>query len=175
MSKIIVDPKKINLLTSALAIFTEDGRVIAIEKIPGFMCHIEYLKVLYKNDKEIKNTLSKMDLKYYMENPSEMLRDVMPIFSKSAAAVFLNMSPHITTPTNIAMMLLPETLSKKSRANINNMREKFNAISFLEIDSYNPEINYYDTILSDFSDEPNSEILFEIINDTKTKDTKRTK
>lgn len=164
MSKIVTDMPKINLLKSAIAVIFPNGKIIAIEKIPGFYYHIEYLKLLYRENKEIKNILSNVNFKYYIENPSEVIFDIIPLFAQNNCTIYINLSPHIINPTDAAMIFLDESPSKQVRSTISNMKEKFAPILFYNIARYNSETQFFDTYLEDAPLEANSEILYDTLN-----------
>lgn len=172
MSKIITDISKINLLKSAIVVFFPNGKVIAVEKIPDFDYHIAYLRVLYKGDREIKNILSDVDFKYYMENPSEVVFNLIPLFAKNNCSIFINLSPHIMNPTDIGMIFFNEEPSKQMKSTIKKMKEKFSPILFYNIAYYNPETDYYDSYIENIPTEPNSEMIYEFLN-TKSQQSKK--
>lgn len=165
MSSIISDLKKLNFTTSAFTIFSPNGRVISINKIKGYDYHIEYIDIIRHKEKEIKKLLENIDIKYYRSNPSEVINDIIPIFSKNNYSVYMNLTPNRTEPTNYALFYLPESLPKSTKRILNNISDKLSPIVFLDIGKYNSESNCYEPYLdAGYQEEPNSEKLYEIIN-----------
>lgn len=165
MANIISDLKKLNFTTSAFAIFCPNGKVISINKIKGYDYHIEYIDIIRHKEKEIKQLLADIDIKYYRANPSEVINDIIPIFLQNNYSVYMNLSPNMPTPTNYGLFFLPAETPKSTKRILNNIKEKLSPIVFLDIGRYNQEIGGYETYLSDeYQEQPNSEKLYEIIN-----------
>lgn len=165
MSNIISNLKKLNFYTSAIAVFCPNGRIISVNKIKGFNLHIEYINVLYRGEKEIKNILSNIDLKYFYENPSEVINEIIPIFNQNNYSVYMNLTPNTTTPTNYGLFFFPKDIPKSTRRILNSLEEKLSSMIFVEIAKYNESINGFETYLNeDYPDEPNCERLYEVVN-----------
>lgn len=173
MSKIITDFKKINFLMSALAIFTPDGKVLAVEKIEGFEYHIEYLRYLYKNNNEIKELLKSLDFKYCFPTSSEVLTDIVPIFSKKGYAVYYNLNPEVMEPTIVSVIMLPEMRTKAMDNSFKKLEDKFSSICFIDGGIYNSKTNEFDSFIPnegiDFNSS-NSNVLYEVIEGNKKDD-----
>ena len=166
MSKIITDLKKIDLLMSAIAIFTPSGKVLAVEKIKGFTFHIAYFKYICKNDKEIKELLKDVDFNYYLQYPPMVLTGVIPIFTKNGYAVYHNLYPDLLEPTNVSVMMLPEKRTKAMDNSFLKLKDKFSSIYFIDGGIYNPKTNEFDSFIPnegiDFGSS-NSNILYDVI------------
>ena len=172
MSKIVQDIKKINFLNSSIAFVTPDGKVIAVEKIPGFLLHVEYLRYIYKNNKEVKEILKDVDFKYYLENPSEVLTGIIPLFCKKGWSVFYNLAPNIYEPTNAAVIVLSEERSKAMDSSFIKLKEKFEPICFYSIGTYDSESSQILDLFSDGDydfENPNSNKLYEVIEEKRLK------
>lgn len=165
MSSIISDLKKLNFTTSAFTIFSPNGRIISINKIKGYDYHIEYIDIIRHKEKEIKQLLKDIDMKYYRSNPATIMNDIIPIFSENNYTVYMNLTPSVPTPTNCALLFLPNEIPKSTKRILNNIKDKLSPIIFYDIGKYNKEISGYETYINDgFQEEPNSEKLYEIIN-----------
>ena len=169
MSNIIEDYKKINLQKAALTFIFPDGRVISINKIKGYDYHMQYLKLLAKNYKEIKNVIFGIDLDYYLNNPSEIMTGVWPIFSMAHISIYMNMTPNTIEPTEMGIILLPDDLTKLSRNTLKNMDNKLEEIIFMGIGHYIPKVNAYEIIENEEFSRINSKALFNIIDENKQK------
>ena len=163
MKQIITDIESINTLKSSIIIFFPDGELIAIEKIQDLNYHIEYLKILYQYDEKIRDILSDINIKYYLKHPDEWT-EIISKFAENNCAVYINVSPHIINPTDMATVWLPQEKNKKIQEVLNRMKEKFSPIIFLGIGEYNPDTKYFDSKLETFEMRKNSEIFYNIIN-----------
>jgi len=165
MSNIILDLKKIDFSTAALTIFCPNGKAISINKTKGFDLHIKYLDTIRKNDKEIKNLLANVDMKYFYENPPELMDKILPIFAQNNYSIFINLNPNITETTNYGLFFLPEDIPKCTKTILSNMKEKNSNIIFLNNGKYNQKENIFELYLTDdYQQEPNYDKLIQIIN-----------
>lgn len=165
MSNIISDLNKLNFTTSAFTIFCPNGRVISINKIKGCDYHIEYIDKIMRKEKEIKKLLEGVNIKYYKSNPSEVINDIIPIFSKNNYSIYMNLTPNRIEPTNYALFFLPENPPKNTKKILNNINDKLTPIVFLDICKYNLDSDCYEPYLDDeYQEEPNCEKLYEILN-----------
>lgn len=170
MANTITDIKKIDFSKSALTFFYPNGKIICINKIKGYDLHIEYLKLLAKNDKEIKKLLSGIDFNYYVENPAKVLTEIMPIFAKNNYSVYINLNPNVTEPTNYACFVLAQDIPKSTKTNLLKMKNTLVPIIFIDIVKFIKESTSLESVLeNDYNQGPNSNRLFEIIEEPHNK------
>lgn len=176
MSSIITDNKKIDFTLSAITIFCPNGKIISINKIKNYKLHIEYLITMRKNCKELKKLLEKIDLEYYRNNPSDVMNDIIiSILIKEGYAVYLNLAPNTTFPTNNALMFLPETITNSIKSKLEQLKEKLESIIFQDIAQYNEKLQDIETHIEIFQEEANGQLLYEIINKTDIKSKQKEK
>lgn len=167
----ITEVEKINYLMSAITFFSPNGNVFSIEKVESLDYHIQYIKMMIRSFKELKQVLKDIDLDYYLENPNLVFSDLLPIFVKKGYAVYFNLAPNNYYPTNCAMMLLPEKRTKVLVSKLVQSEKKFSSICFYDIGVYNSLEDEFDSFIPDDFDfeKPNSYILYDVISPNKQK------
>lgn len=162
--------KEINFKKSVFVIIMEDTKIFTIDKKKGLDYHIDYLKMLSKNNKEIKQILTGVDFDYYRSNPSAIIIDVIPLFSLANATVFINMAPNIINETNLGIMFFPEVTPKSTRKILKNMYKNLSEIDLQDFGKYNKEIGMYE--IAEFSDQlkANDSRIYEFIENNNNKE-----
>lgn len=170
------DIKKIDFTTSAFILLCPNGKVISIDKTKGLDYHIQYINQICKKDKEIKKLLSNINMKYYLENPAEVITDVIPLFAKNNYTIYMNLAPNTTMPTLYGLFFLPENIQKSSKKFLNNSKEKMKDLRIVEIGKYNNELEDFETFINeDYPVDANSDKLFDVLNNTINKNNNLTK
>ena len=123
--------------------------------------------MLAKNYKEIKKITAPVDLDYYLQNPSEIMYGVWPLFSAANIVVYMNMMPNVVEPTEMGLLLLPENPTKLTMNTLKKMDKQLEDVIFMEIEHYYNNDGIYDPIINETFDRLNSKALINIINETK--------
>lgn len=156
--------KEVDLRKIAVIFFYPDGKIISINKVKGFKNHIDYLEILSASYKEVSEVISNIDLKQYRksEDYAKMYTEVWPLFSQKGISTFLNIAPNDYMPTDMGLMLLPETISDEEKKTFKNIDNQLLNVILTCIGHYFNEIKEYYVIDNEDNTRISSKALFNI-------------